>query len=77
MGASPSSFAASQSRQDLRRALALSGAGVDEETVGFRAEHLTTERDAVIAEVAEVGALAARAGPCRRVPSALHPTCCD
>lgn len=63
IGASPSSFAASQARGDLRRALALSGAGVDTETVGFRAERLTTERDAVIAEVSDVvSALAARVG---------------
>jgi chromate reductase len=63
IGASPSSFAASQSRGDLRRALALSGASVDEETIGFRSERLTTEREAVIAEVADVvSALAARVG---------------
>ncbi len=63
MGASPSSFAAAQSRGDLRRALALSGASVDEETHGFPSERLTTERDAVIAEVADlVSALATRAG---------------
>ena len=63
IGASPSSFAAAQSRGDLRRALALSGASVDEETIGFVAERLTTERDAVIGEVSDVvTALAARAG---------------
>jgi hypothetical protein len=63
MGASPSSFAASQSRGDLRRALALSGASVDEETVGFQSERLTVERDAVVAEVTDVvSALAARVG---------------
>jgi chromate reductase len=63
MGASPSSFAASQSRGDLRRALALSGASVDEETVGFQTERLTVERDAVVAEVTDVvSALAARVG---------------
>jgi chromate reductase len=63
MGASPSSFAAVQSRGDLRRALALSGASVDEETIGFRSERLTTERDAVIAEVVGVvRALADRVG---------------
>ena len=63
MGASPSSFAASQSRGDLRRALALSGASVDEETIGFRSERLTTERAAVVAEVTDVvRALAGRIG---------------
>jgi chromate reductase, NAD(P)H dehydrogenase (quinone) len=63
IGASPSSFAAAQSRGDLRRALALSGASVDDETVGFVSERLTTERDAVIAEVSDVvRALAERVG---------------
>ena len=63
MGASPSSFAAAQSRGDLRRALALSGASVDEDTHGFVSERLTTERDVVIAEVTDVvSVLAARVG---------------
>ena len=63
IGASPSSFMALQSRGDLRRALALSGAVVDDETVGFHAERLTTEPDAVVAEVCDVvSALAARVG---------------
>jgi chromate reductase, NAD(P)H dehydrogenase (quinone) len=63
IGASPSSFAAMQARGDLRRALALSGALVDDETVGFHAPRLTTEPDAVAAEVADVvRALMARVG---------------
>lgn len=54
MGASPSSFAAAQSRGDLRRALALSGALVDEDTHGFRSERLSNEPEAVAAEVAAI-----------------------
>jgi chromate reductase len=63
IGASPSTFMAVQARGDLRRALALSGAVVDDETVGFHAERLTTEPDAIAAEVADVvRALTARVG---------------
>ncbi len=63
MGASPSTFMAAQSRGDLRRALALSGALVDDETTGFHAERLGSEPDAVAAEVAGiVRGLAARVG---------------
>jgi len=54
IGASPSTFMAVQARGDLRRALALSGAVVDDETVGFHAERLTSEPDAVATEVADV-----------------------
>jgi chromate reductase len=54
VGASPSTFMAAQSRGDLRRALALSGALVDDETTGFHAERLLAEPDAVAAEVAAV-----------------------
>jgi chromate reductase len=63
IGASPSSFMALQARGDLRRALALSGALVDDETVGFHAHRLTSETDEVTAEVCDVvRALAARVG---------------
>jgi chromate reductase len=63
IGASPSSFMAVQARGDLRRALALSGAIVDDETVGFHAERLTSDPEAVAAEVADVvRALTARVG---------------
>ena len=63
IGASPSSFMALQARGDLRRALALSGAVVDDETVGFHAERLTNEADAVVVEVCDVvRALTARVG---------------
>ena len=66
IGASPSTFMAVQARGDLRRALALSGAIVDDETVGFHAERLTGEPENVAAEVAEVvRALTARV----RVPA--------
>ena len=54
IGASPSSFMAVQARSDLRRALALSGALVDDETVGFHAARLTGEPEIVAAEVADV-----------------------
>ena len=63
IGASPSSFMALQARGDLRRALALSGALVDDETVGFHAHRLTSETDEVAAEVCDVvRGLAARVG---------------
>jgi len=63
IGASPSTFMAAQSRGDLRRALALSGALVDDETTGFHAERLGSDPEAVAAEVAEVvRALTARVG---------------
>jgi chromate reductase, NAD(P)H dehydrogenase (quinone) len=63
IGASPSSFMAVQARGDLRRALALSGAIVDDETTGFHAERLTSDPEAVAAEVVEVvRALTARVG---------------
>jgi chromate reductase, NAD(P)H dehydrogenase (quinone) len=63
IGASPSTFMAVQARGDLRRALALSGAIVDDETTGFHAERLSNDPHAVAAEVAAVvRALAARVG---------------
>ena len=63
IGASPSSFMAVQARGDLRRALALSGALVDDETVGFHAERLSSDPGAVAAEIAGVvRALTARVG---------------
>ncbi len=44
MGVSPSPFAARQARTDLRRSLALAGAVVDDETTGFVAGRLDTDR---------------------------------
>jgi hypothetical protein len=54
MGVSPSPFAAMQSRTDLRRSLALAGATVADETTGFVAARLESDRDGVEREVRDV-----------------------